>query len=173
MLLIVSLCVSLRSHVRPLTHTLGSHQIHHTSHTTHHTGSSESPEFDLCGHVWQLRIFPGGSLEAHKGHLSFYLASKSSRQARASYKLSVLCQHSAISPSGSAAGDTRSVWNGPAISPIPIPIDPNADSNSNPNANPPRLAADSNEPAAGKFRNTSYRAMGAISLYWWWVSCSM
>jgi hypothetical protein len=21
--------------------------------------STESPEFDLCGHTWQLRIFPG------------------------------------------------------------------------------------------------------------------
>lgn len=56
--------------------------------------STESPEFDLCGHIWQLRIFPGGSLEAHKGHLSYYLASKSSRQARASYRLSVLNQSS-------------------------------------------------------------------------------
>jgi len=58
--------------------------------------STESPEFDLCGHIWQLRIFPGGSLEAHKGHLSYYLASKSSRQARASYRLSVLNQYDDI-----------------------------------------------------------------------------
>ena len=90
-------------------------------------GSSESPEFDLCGHVWQLRIFPGGSLEAHKGHLSFYLASKSPRQARASYKLSVLCQHSPSSANG-AAGDTRSSWlTGPSsanpstVNPAPAP----------------------------------------------------
>ena len=54
--------------------------------------STESPEFDLCGHIWQLRIFPGGSLELHKGYLSYYLASKSTRQARASYRLSVLNQ---------------------------------------------------------------------------------
>ena len=54
--------------------------------------STESPEFELCGHVWQLRIFPGGSLEAHRSYLSFYLASKSSRSARASYKLSVCSQ---------------------------------------------------------------------------------
>lgn len=58
--------------------------------------STESPEFDLCGHVWQLRIFPGGSLEVHRGHVSFYLASKSTRSARASYKLLVLNQ----SPTG-------------------------------------------------------------------------
>ena len=60
--------------------------------------STESPEFELCGHMWQLRIFPGlihylhctylyrmitnfvdtvgGSLEAHKGFISYYLASK-------------------------------------------------------------------------------------------------
>ena len=60
--------------------------------------STESPEFDLCSHVWQLRIFPGGSLEAHKGYISYYLASKSSRQARASYKLSILCHYN---PDGS------------------------------------------------------------------------
>jgi hypothetical protein len=29
--------------------------------------STESPEFELAGHVWQLRIFPGGSLESHRG----------------------------------------------------------------------------------------------------------
>lgn len=51
--------------------------------------SVESPEFTLCGHTWQLRIFPGGSLESHKGYISYYLASKSSKVARASYKLSV------------------------------------------------------------------------------------
>lgn len=49
--------------------------------------STESPEFELCGKTWQLRIFPGGSLEAHRGHVSFYLASKSSTTTRASYKL--------------------------------------------------------------------------------------
>jgi hypothetical protein len=54
--------------------------------------SAESPEFELCGHMWQLRIFPGGSLEVHRGHLSFYLASKSTKIARASYKLSVVNQ---------------------------------------------------------------------------------
>lgn len=54
--------------------------------------SVESPEFTLCGHTWQLRIFPGGSLDQHKGYVSFYLASKSSRIARASYKL-VLINH--------------------------------------------------------------------------------
>jgi hypothetical protein len=54
--------------------------------------STESPEFRLCGHLWQLRIFPGGSLEAHKNFVSYYLASKSARQARASYKLSVMSQ---------------------------------------------------------------------------------
>lgn len=53
--------------------------------------STESPEFDLCGHTWQLRIFPGGSLSAYKGFLSYYLASKSTRPARASYKL-ILCR---------------------------------------------------------------------------------
>jgi hypothetical protein len=54
--------------------------------------SVESPEFSLCGHVWQLRIFPGGSLEQHEGFLSFYLASKSNKIARASYKLSIVNQ---------------------------------------------------------------------------------
>jgi hypothetical protein len=54
--------------------------------------STESPEFRLCGHCWQLRIFPGGSLETHKNFVSYYLASKSTKQARASYKLSVTCQ---------------------------------------------------------------------------------
>ena len=44
-------------------------------------------KFELCGYLWQLRIFPGGSLEAHKKYLSFYLASKANKSARASYKL--------------------------------------------------------------------------------------
>lgn len=52
--------------------------------------SVESPEFVLCGYTWQLRIFPGGSLDAHRGYLSFYLASKSDKDARVSYKLSVV-----------------------------------------------------------------------------------
>jgi hypothetical protein len=54
--------------------------------------STESHEFELCGHLWQLRVFPGGSLEAHRTNVSFYLASKSSRSAKASYKLSVCSQ---------------------------------------------------------------------------------
>jgi hypothetical protein len=54
--------------------------------------STESPEFELCQHMWQLRIFPGGSLEAHKNFVSYYLASKSSRSAKASYRLSVCSQ---------------------------------------------------------------------------------
>lgn len=54
--------------------------------------SVESPEFQLCGYTWQLRIFPGGSLDAHKGYISYYLASKSNRMARASYKLSIVNQ---------------------------------------------------------------------------------
>ena len=54
--------------------------------------STESPEFDLCGHLWQLRIFPGGSLEAHRTYVSYYLASKSTQSAKASYKLSVCSQ---------------------------------------------------------------------------------
>jgi hypothetical protein len=54
--------------------------------------SVESPEFSLCGHTWQLRLFPGGSLDAHKGFISFYLASKSGSLARASYKLMVINQ---------------------------------------------------------------------------------
>ena len=52
----------------------------------------ESPEFELCTRLWQLRIFPGGSLQAHKGYLSFYLASKSIIVTRASYKLIVVRQ---------------------------------------------------------------------------------
>lgn len=54
--------------------------------------SIESPEFRICEYDWQLRIFPGGSLEAHKGYVSFYLASKSNKAARASYKLFVKSQ---------------------------------------------------------------------------------
>lgn len=54
--------------------------------------STESPEFELCEHTWQLRIFPGGSLDNHRGFMSFYLASKSTRIARASYKLAVINQ---------------------------------------------------------------------------------
>lgn len=54
--------------------------------------SVESPEFNLCGHTWQLRIFPGGSLDVHKGFVSFYLASKCNKVARASYKLSIINQ---------------------------------------------------------------------------------
>lgn len=48
--------------------------------------------FNILGHLWQLRLFPGGSLDSHKGYLSFYLASKSTRSARASYKLCVCSQ---------------------------------------------------------------------------------
>ena len=51
--------------------------------------STESPEFVLCGHTWQLRIFPGGSLQLHRNFVSFYLASKSDKVARASYTLTV------------------------------------------------------------------------------------
>lgn len=54
--------------------------------------SIESPEFRLCGYTWQLRIFPGGSTFNHRDYISFYLASKSSRVARASYKLCILNQ---------------------------------------------------------------------------------
>jgi len=54
---------------------------------------TESPEFELCSRRWQLRIFPGGSLPAHQGKCSYYLASKSNVQTRASYKLVVVCQN--------------------------------------------------------------------------------
>ncbi len=54
--------------------------------------SIESPEFKICDYDWQLRIFPGGSLESHKGYVSFYLASKSTKLARASYRLIVKSQ---------------------------------------------------------------------------------
>ena len=53
----------------------------------------ESPEFELCNRTWQLRIFPGGSLTAHRGYLSYYLASKSTVVTRASYKLIIVRQH--------------------------------------------------------------------------------
>lgn len=59
--------------------------------------STESPEFDLCGKKWQLRIFPGGSLENHCGYISYYLASKSTTLIRASYKLIVRNQNPASS----------------------------------------------------------------------------
>ena len=39
-----------------------------------------------------MRIFPGGSLDSHKGYVSYYLASKSTKAARASYKLVILNQ---------------------------------------------------------------------------------
>ena len=84
----------------------------YTGLSTRVSDSAESPEFSLCGHVWQLRIFPGrflllcflfswntyvicytgGSLDAHKGYVSYYLASKSTKLARASYKLSIVNQ---------------------------------------------------------------------------------
>jgi len=54
--------------------------------------STESPEFELCSYTWQLRIFPGGSLENHRGYISYYLASKSTRSARASYRLVIASQ---------------------------------------------------------------------------------
>ena len=54
--------------------------------------STESPEFILCDHVWQIRLFPGGSSEQHKDYISFYIASKSPESAKASYKLSVCSQ---------------------------------------------------------------------------------
>ena len=70
--------------------------------------STESPEFELCGHVWQLRIFPGGSLEAHRAYLSYYLASKSTRSARASYKLSVCSQVAGGTDESFASSGVRS-----------------------------------------------------------------
>ena len=54
--------------------------------------SAESPEFTLCDHLWQLRLFPGGSLEEHKNFVSYYIASKSQNSAKASYKLSICSQ---------------------------------------------------------------------------------
>ena len=75
--------------------TLGSYRFRvegYSSLSTKVGESIESPEFNLCGHEWQLRIFPGGSLEAHKLFVSFYLASKSNKVARASYKLIILSQ---------------------------------------------------------------------------------
>ena len=52
----------------------------------------ESPEFIVCEKQWQLRIFPGGSLPQHAGHVSYYLASKTTSAIRASYKLIILSQ---------------------------------------------------------------------------------
>ena len=54
--------------------------------------STESPEFSLCEHLWQLRLFPGGSLPEHKNHISYYIASKSPQTAKASYKLTICSQ---------------------------------------------------------------------------------
>jgi hypothetical protein len=67
----------------------------------------ESPEFSLCGHKWQLRIFPGGSLDSHREYLSFYLASKSNRVARASYKLIVLNQVEGLEDEGFSSSTVR------------------------------------------------------------------
>jgi CRISPR/Cas system endoribonuclease Cas6 (RAMP superfamily) len=67
----------------------------------------ESPEFSLCGHKWQLRIFPGGSLDCHKEYLSFYLASKSNRVARASYKLLVMNQVEGLEDEGFSSSTVR------------------------------------------------------------------
>lgn len=52
----------------------------------------ESPEFIICDRLWQLRIFPGGSLPQHAGQVSYYLASKASTVTKASYKLMILSQ---------------------------------------------------------------------------------
>lgn len=49
--------------------------------------SIESPVFKLCENNWQLRIFPGGSLQAHSGYVSFYLANKDKQKVRVSYSL--------------------------------------------------------------------------------------
>jgi hypothetical protein len=49
-------------------------------------------QFTVCDKVWQLRIFPGGSLPPHAGFLSFYLASKAPTVTRAAYKLMILAQ---------------------------------------------------------------------------------
>jgi len=54
--------------------------------------TTESPEFELCRRKWQLRIFPGGSLVSHSGYVSYYLASKSNKLTRASYKLIIVNQ---------------------------------------------------------------------------------
>ena len=81
----------------------------------------ESPEVELCGHKWKLRIFPGGSGEKgkdiyvttfiammliiscvcfiaqkHKKFISVYLANRSSMSVTASYKLSLRDQNSNV-----------------------------------------------------------------------------
>ena len=67
----------------------------------------ESPEFTLCGHKWQLRIFPGGSLEVHKDYVSFYPASKSNRTARASYRLVIPNQIFGLADEGFSSSAVR------------------------------------------------------------------
>lgn len=52
----------------------------------------ESPDFELCGYTWQLRLFLGGSLPQHNGYVSLYLASKSYQDAHASYCLRIASQ---------------------------------------------------------------------------------
>jgi hypothetical protein len=67
----------------------------------------ESPEFTLCGHKWQLRIFPGGSLESHKEYVSYYLASKSNRIARAGYRLIIVNQVAGLEDEGFSSTAVR------------------------------------------------------------------
>ncbi len=54
--------------------------------------STISPKFELYGHLWQFRIFPGGSFDSEKEYLSLYLESNSNRVAKASCELFVVNQ---------------------------------------------------------------------------------
>lgn len=49
----------------------------------------ESPPFALCGHVWQVTLYPGGASDDSQGHLSVYLANISAHSVRAKYTLRV------------------------------------------------------------------------------------
>ncbi len=53
---------------------------------------TESPVFEVCEHLWLLRIYPGGSLEAHKEYLSYFLVNMSDRVTRACCKIYVVNQ---------------------------------------------------------------------------------
>ena len=78
--------------------------------------SVESPEFILCDRLWQIRIFPGGSLEKHKNYVSYYIASKSPQSAKASYKLSICSQvYGGIDACFTSAGIRSFEARGPRI----------------------------------------------------------
>lgn len=50
----------------------------------------KSPIFNICDNDWQLRVFPGGLLEIHRGYTSFYLANMDHKSVKAKYTLNMI-----------------------------------------------------------------------------------